>query len=91
MFSGLYDMGEKMGENTCTHCFSGGHDIRLWGQIKQKTVDLQPTHAYILHIDHTVSKMYIYFFFLIQDIGLKEQTPLFQATLSESKYSHSEC
>lgn len=29
---------------------------------EKKTVGLQPTHAYILHIDHIVSKMCIYFF-----------------------------
>lgn len=63
MFSGRYDMGDGWGRTLV--CIVSVEATITGSGDKQKSrqLVLKPTHAYILHIDHVVSKMYIYFFF----------------------------
>lgn len=83
----------RTGANNCTYCFRGCHTIRLWGSEKNKRSTLKHTHVYRLHIDHLVSCMYDFYFFIFffkEEPRLKELAPQFKQTRrSDSSYSHS--
>lgn len=61
MFSGLYDMGRMGVRWTTVHIVSVDATLSGSGVKWKRKQNLKHTHAYRLHIDHLVSRMYEFF------------------------------